>query len=79
MKTGREELDFAVLTLEQHFGDRRGAAEIAVNLERRMLVEEIGIYAARVVGPSLPAIPGPGPARRSGWGQAGRGSPRVSC
>jgi hypothetical protein len=36
---GGQQLDFAAVALHQHFGDGGGAAEVAVDLERRVLAE----------------------------------------
>ena len=38
-----QELDFAGVALEQHLGDAGGAAEVAVDLERGMGVEHVGV------------------------------------
>src|SRR5690606_6984200 len=40
-----QKLEFAALRLEQHFGNAGGAAEVAVDLKRRMGVKEIWIRA----------------------------------
>ena len=42
---GGQQLDFSVMALQQHLGDAGRAAEVAVNLERRMGAEEVGIGA----------------------------------
>ena len=44
---GRQQVYGAVVALQQHLCDASGAAEITVDLERRMRVEEVGIGAAR--------------------------------
>ena len=42
---GGQQLDFAVMALQQHLGDACCAAEVAVDLERWMGTEKIGIGA----------------------------------
>src|SRR4051812_4809874 len=42
----RQQRDLTVVTLHQHLRDRRGGAEVAVDLERRMGAEKIRIRAA---------------------------------
>jgi len=37
------------VALEQHFGDGGGGGEVAVDLERRMRVEQVAVDAAPVV------------------------------
>ena len=41
VRQGGQQADHAAMALHEHFGDRRGAAEIAVDLERRMQAEEV--------------------------------------
>ena len=42
---GGQQLYFAVMALQQHLGDACRAAEVAVNLERWMGAEEVGVGA----------------------------------
>ena len=42
---GGQQLDFPIMALQQHLGDACRAAEVAVDLERRMGAEEVGIGA----------------------------------
>ena len=42
----REELDFARVRLHQHLANTGGVAEVAVDLKRRVRVEEVAIQAA---------------------------------
>ena len=42
---GGQQLDFPIMALQQHLGDASRAAEVAINLERRMGAEEVGIGA----------------------------------
>src|SRR5665213_538814 len=42
-----QELDLVILALQQHFSDAGGAAEIAVNLKRRMRIKHVGKRARR--------------------------------
>ena len=44
-RQGGQQLDFAVVALQQHLGDACRSAKVAINLERRMGAEEIGISA----------------------------------
>ena len=46
-RQGRQQVDGLVVALEEELGDAGRAAEVTVNLERRMGVEEVGIGAAR--------------------------------
>ena len=63
---GGKELDAAVVALEEHLGDAGGRAEVAVDLERRVGVEEVRQGVAR---------PGPRPAS-CGRGRRRAGGPR---
>lgn len=45
----RQQIDLAGLGLEQHFANSGGVAEIAVDLKRRMGIEQIRVHAAAVV------------------------------
>src|SRR5688572_33507401 len=45
------------MTLEQHLADSGGEAEIAVDLERRMRVEEVGVDATAPGGHALDVQP----------------------
>ena len=38
----RQKTDVIQVTLDQHFGDSRRSPEVAVDLERRVIVEQIG-------------------------------------
>ena len=42
---GGQQLDVPVMALQQHLGDAGRTAEVAVDLERRMGAEEVGIGA----------------------------------
>jgi len=44
-----------VMTLQQHFGDAAGRSKVAVDLERRVRVEQVGVdaTAARVLRTGL--------------------------
>ena len=42
-RQGRQQLDFSVMALQKHLSDTRCAAEVAVDLERRMGAEKVGI------------------------------------
>ena len=44
-RQGGQQFDFAVMALQQHLGDASRAAEVAIDLERRMRAEEIGVSA----------------------------------
>ena len=44
----RQQLDFAGVGLQQHLADAGGVAEVAVDLERRVGVEEVCVHAAAV-------------------------------
>ena len=46
---GGQQLEGAVVALEQHLGDAGGAAEVAVDLERGMGAEEVGINMYQLV------------------------------
>ena len=45
----RQQADLSLVALQQHLGDCRRAAEVAVDLKRRMRIEHIGVSAS---GPS---------------------------
>src|SRR6185369_15418387 len=55
-RQGGQKVDLTGVTLQQHLGDPRRRAEVAVDLEGRMGVEEVGVdaAAARVVGGRAP-------------------------
>ena len=73
---GGQELDLAVVALQEHLGDAGGRAEVAVDLERRVGVEEVrqgvprqgldehlvGVVAVEQAGPEVD-LPGLAPAR----------------
>ena len=42
---GGQQLNLSIMALQQHLGDAGRAAEVAVDLERRMGAEEVGISA----------------------------------
>ena len=48
LRQRRQQLDLAVDTLQQHLGDAVRAAEVAVDLERRVRVEHVRIGARRI-------------------------------
>ncbi len=54
-RQGRQQVDGVAPALQQHFRNAGGRAEVAVNLERRMGIEQVGVGAAAraVVGPLI--------------------------
>ena len=50
---GGQQLDGAVVALQQHLGDSRRAAEVAVDLERRMGAEKVRVGACPVAAIGL--------------------------
>ena len=47
-RQGGQQLDFAVVALQQHLGNACRAAKVTVDLERRMGAEEIGVGTCRM-------------------------------
>ena len=44
-RKGGQQFNLSIMALQQHLGDASRATEVAVNLERRMGAEEVGIGA----------------------------------
>ena len=39
---------YPIVTLQQHFGDARDAAEVTVDLKRRMGIQHVGVGSSRI-------------------------------